>query len=596
MRHPTVATAVAAMLLHAGAASAAVTHPFGGVTMVNHGDRVLVIADLCAAGVSLRATKYGEREATPQQWATNPAVNADVAINADFFDFPGWTYVVGRARGGGQDWPAADQNKENRSYWEFGPAIAAFVEPGATAPSAGVTEIVGAHNTLIRNGKSLGPAFDGDGVITTAHRRTAIGIDAARAHVYMFASDASLDGSQVVASVVQMAAEGGAPTLEFLTNQDGGGSSQMYVRGQGQIVDSGRQVNNHLGLFARGSGASPMCPNHPPHGAFDTATCTHLTGWAQDPDVATQSIGVHLSFGGAAGAGTTLLPVVASLARADVAKAWGSPDHGFDVLTPFGIFDGKAHPIFAYAIDSKGGPSALLGDKLLTCAAAPPPSIRRHVASAAVLAAWRSSLFEDAMPLADAAINATAAGTDLPSAPVLVRGDDSAPEVWLVDGPYRRHVVDAASAAAWRFDLAKVVVTPAAQVNAMLHGPDVRARPLLTRTTTGAVYVLDDPAALPPGAMVGPDGGIVVPGGEGANGANAAGEAGGSGSGSGSADGAASGDASGGCAIGARERTTPSQAPLLLAGAIAAALAIARGRRGRERADAWRDDGRGPPR
>ena len=549
-------------------AGAAVTRPFTGVTMVNHGDRVLVVADLCADGVSIRATKYAERKATPLEWAQNPAVNADVAINADFFDFPGWTMVFGRARGGGQDWPAADQNKETRSYWQFGPAIAALVEPSTTAPAAGVTEIVGGHNTLIRNGKSLGPGFDGDSVVTTSHRRTAIGIDAAHAHVFMFASDASLDGNQVVASVVQMAAEGGAPAVDFLTNQDGGGSSQMYVRGQGQIIDSGRQVNNHLGLYARGSGPSPMCPNHVPRGAFDGATCTKLTGWVQDPDVPTKSIDVHFSFDGAAGtAGAPSFSALAGVARADLVKPLGSADHGFDVPTPFGLFDGKAHEVFAYAVDSKSGASTLVGQKALTCAANPPPSIRRHVASPAVLAAWRLSLFVDAMPLSDSVIQAFGPGTDLAAAPELVRADDKSTEVWLVDGPYRRHVVDVATAAAWRFDLGKVVTRPAAQIASLKVGPDVRPRPLLARAKDGAVYVLDDPGALPPGATIGPDGGVIVPGAGGAV-SGAGGDADG-----GASSGDAPGDGGGGCSVGALPaRSFGASLGLILALVLALAL------------------------
>ena len=557
-----------AVLLCATTANAAVTHPFPGVTMVNHVDRVLIVADLCADGVSVRATKYAERQATPQQWAQNPAVNADVAINADFFDFPGWTMVFGRARGGGQDWPAADQNKETRSYWQFGPALAALVEPSTTAPATGVTEMVGGHNTLIRNGKSLGPAFDGDSVVTTSHRRTAIGMDAAHAHLNMFASDASLDGSQVVASVVQMAGEGGAPAVDVLTNQDGGGSSQMYVRAQGQIIDSGRQVNNHLGLFARGSGPSPMCPNHAPHGAFDAASCTKLTGWVRDPDVATASISAHFSFDGAAGtAGAPAFSVLASVARPDVAKAWGSPNHGFDVPTPFGLFDGKAHEIFAYAVDSKSGGNALVGQKALTCTANAPASIRRHVASPAVLAAWKLSLFVDAMPLSGAVIDAFAPGTDLAAAPELVRADDGSPELWLVDGPLRRHVVGLDSAAAWRFDLTKVVKKPAAEVLGMVLGPDVRPRPLVARAADGAVYVLDDPSALPPGATIGPDGGVVAP---------PAGAAGGA------SGGAAGGDAgddngTGGCAVGA----LPARSSRTTASVLVVALAMLLRRRRR---------------
>ncbi len=102
--------------------------------------------------------------------ATKAGVNADVAINADVFDFPGWTYVIGRARGAGEEWPAGQQNKENRSYWEFGPAVARLVEPGSTAPGAGVTGIVAAHNVLIGNGKSLAPNFDGDGGVALRSR------------------------------------------------------------------------------------------------------------------------------------------------------------------------------------------------------------------------------------------------------------------------------------------------------------------------------------------------------------------------------------------------------------------------------------------
>jgi hypothetical protein len=574
MKRPLLGALFTAALLAASTASATVTYPFTGVTMVNHVDRVLVVADLCADGVSIRATKYAERQATPQQWAQKPGVDVDVAINADFFDFPGWTMVFGRARGGGQDWPAADQNKETRSYWQFGPAVAALVEPSTTAPAAGVTEIVGGHNTLIRNGKSLGPGFDGDSVVTTAHRRTAIGVDAAHGHVYMFASDASLDGNQVVASVVQMAAEGGAPAIDFLTNQDGGGSSQMYVRGQGQVIDSGRQVNNHLGLFARGSGPSPMCPNHVPRGAFDGATCSKLTGWVQDPDVPTKSIDVHFSFDGAAGtAGAASFSMIAGVARPDLVKPVGSADHGFDVPTPFGIFDGKAHQIFAYAVDSKSNANVPVGQKALTCVANPPPSIRRHIASPAVLAAWRLSLFVDALPLSDAVINAFGPGTDLGAVPELVRADDKSPEVWLVDGPYRRHVVDAASAAAWRFDLSKVVTTPAAQVLALAQGPDVRGRPTLARAADGAVYVLDDPSALPPGAAIGPDGGVIVPG--------AGGGAGGGSSDGG--DGAESGDApgdGGGCTIGVLPPRSLGWATGVLGAALAFLLVARRRRRG----------------
>ena len=553
-------------------ARATITQPFPGVTLVDHGDRALAIVDLCAPGVSVRATTYAERQATPEQWATNPAVNADVAINADFFDFPGWTYVVGRARGAGADWPAADQSRESRNYWQFGTGLAENVASGATPPSAAATEIVGGHNIIIQNGQSLAPSFDGDSVILTSHRRTGIGLDATRAKLFVFASDASLDGTGMAASMLQMAGEAGA-AIDVASNQDGGGSSQMFVRGRGQIITSGRQVNNHLGVLAKGSGRSPMCPNHPPRGAFDGADCNHIVGWAQDPDLPTKSIDVHLYFDKPAGTpNAPAFATLADVARPDVGAVVGSSNHGYDTPTPYGIFDGKPHDVFAYAIDTQGGNNPLLGQKSVSCAAAAPPSVRRHVASPAAFANWKLSFFVDTLPMSDASIAAIALGPVVDGSPLLVRADDGSPSVWLVDGAMRRHVVDPASAAAWRFDLSKVVVKPAAIVNAMPKGPDVRARPMLVRETTGAVFVLDEKTLVP--SAPGGDGGVVV-GGTVDGGAVDGGDRGTP------ADGA-SADSSGGCDVvllSERPWSLSRVAPVALVALIAMAVALGRRRR-----------------
>ena len=103
-----------------------------------------IIANLCAPGVSVHATKYGERRATPQTWRAGRGLQA--AVNADFFNFPAATYVLGRARGGGEDWPAAAQMRENHHYFEFGPGFSHWENPGTSAPTQGATEIIGSHN------------------------------------------------------------------------------------------------------------------------------------------------------------------------------------------------------------------------------------------------------------------------------------------------------------------------------------------------------------------------------------------------------------------------------------------------------------------
>src|SRR5262245_37659242 len=183
-----------------GVARSQVTNPAPGLTMVRNGSTVMLVADLCAPGISVRATKYTERGATPQGWATRADVGAAAAVNGDFFDFPGLAWVIGRARGDGVDWPPNAQQHlpEVRSYWQFGPHLAALQEPSTVnpAPAPAVTEILGGHNTLIRDGVSRAPDFDGDAELTRVVPRTAIGLSLDHRHLYLFATKTGMNGTQ----------------------------------------------------------------------------------------------------------------------------------------------------------------------------------------------------------------------------------------------------------------------------------------------------------------------------------------------------------------------------------------------------------------
>lgn len=242
-------------LLLPASATATVTTPFPGLQLVRDGQKAMIIADLCAPGVSVRATKYAERKATPQTWGAARGLQA--AMNADFFNFPAATYVLGRARGGGEDWPAAAQMHENHHYFEFGPGLAQWINPGTTAPDPAATEIIGTHNVVIMNGVA-----SDDGALGDLHPRSAVGLNLARTRLYMFTSKDSITGAGISSAMFAMSAEanGGTSDIDVGLNVDGGGSTQMYVQGQGQIIDSGRLVANHLGVFATGAGASPQCP------------------------------------------------------------------------------------------------------------------------------------------------------------------------------------------------------------------------------------------------------------------------------------------------------------------------------------------------
>ncbi|MBA3549983.1 MAG: phosphodiester glycosidase family protein, partial [Nannocystis sp.] len=477
------ALVIAAAISPGQARAGEVSKPFPGVTLVRRaGEAAMVVVDLCAPGVSVRATKYAERKATPAGWAQ--PLGLEVAQNADFFDYPGWTYVVGRARGGGQDWPANAQQKEGRPYWQFGAAQALGVANGATPPVAGITEIVGGHNVIISGGASTGPwapANDGE-LLNTLHERSAVGISADGRKLYLMSTVKSVSATTVVSWLKSMASEAGAPPIHFATNQDGGGSSQLFVKGLGQVVDSGRLVNNHLGIAAKGAGASPQCNNAPPKGFLDEAGCETIVGWAQDPTEPDAVISVHLTFNAPAGDPAAVSATVAAgVHREDLCMAIGSCKHGFRAPTPISLLDGAPHDVHAYGIDSETGLEKQLASSPRTLMCAPPPleGVRRHVPNPMVLAAWKFSMFADMLTVDDELLAGLPESIAIPEAPALIRADDGSPEVWLVDGlagEVRRHIPNPEVAAAWRLNLAVVTVRPALEVAALLEGPPLRPR------------------------------------------------------------------------------------------------------------------------
>src|SRR5436305_1765482 len=80
--------------------------------------------------------------------------------------------------------------------------------------------------------------------------------------------------------------------------------------------------------------------------------------------------------------------------------------------------------------------------------------------------AWAFSMLFDVAPEPDAVVAAYPVAADWSAKPSLVQADDGTPEVWLIDGATRRHVVSAASLAAWHRTAAEVVKTAAAKVQA----------------------------------------------------------------------------------------------------------------------------------
>lgn len=308
-----------------------------------------------------------------------------------------------------------------------------------------------------------------------------------------------------------------------------------------------------------------------PIGYIDGAGCDAIAGWSQDPDEPAKGIAVHVYFGGPAGTpGAPGVATTANVHREDLCAAIGSCEHGFVVLSPLSLHDGQPRDVFAYGIDTGGeGNPALVGSpKSLACAPSAQSGVRRRVDGVPVYDAWRFSSFWDLLPLGAAEADALPDGPDVPAMPELVRADDGTPDVWLVDRGVRRAVTGAA-AASWRFDLSTVVDRPAAEVQALVEGTPLRARPVLF--VRGALYLVDDPQPEAPGASSSSSAASGGSGGAGGADATAAGSGG---------NAAGAGDAAeGSCALAMGASRGGSAAGRMGLVAIGAALLAARRRR-----------------
>ncbi|MBI5480314.1 MAG: hypothetical protein HY906_15730, partial [Deltaproteobacteria bacterium] len=133
--------------------------------------------------------------------------------------------------------------------------------------------------------------------------------------------------------------------------------------------------------------------------------------------------------------------------------------------------------------------------------------MKRWVTDPTSFATWKLT-YDDVALLDPATVAAWPDGPDMPATPVVVQADDGTPAVWVIDaGPgrpsQRRHVIDPASLAAWRFAGA-VATRPAAEVYANPVGLPWRPAPFAFQASgRPQVHLLDD--APPP---AGSDGGV----------------------------------------------------------------------------------------
>jgi len=124
-----------------------------------------------------------------------------------------------------------------------------------------------------------------------------------------------------------------------------------------------------------------------PQGYLDGVTCTQTWGWTCDRDDYSRPLSVHFNVDGPSGSGAFIGSTVANQYRPDVAGACGGTTiHGFALPTSPLLEDGRAHTVYAYAIDPSGaGSNPLLAwaPRTVACAYTPPSAALRYFGFAA---------------------------------------------------------------------------------------------------------------------------------------------------------------------------------------------------------------------
>ena len=213
--------------------------------------------NLCRSGVRMRATATGERKKKTSSWGASAGVVA--AVNGGFFT-GSYAPDQGVAVGAGNEWPDS-KDSGVRGYIGFGSRkLLHSSSPEVLSPAAWIEEAVNGDATLVMGGKAVNCGGCGG---NQRHPRTAVGTTKDGKTVYLVTVDGRTQSS-IGLTIDQLAVLMAGFGVDRAMNLDGGGSTAMWVKGQGvvNVPSDGpeRVVANHLGVFAAGSGVTHNCP------------------------------------------------------------------------------------------------------------------------------------------------------------------------------------------------------------------------------------------------------------------------------------------------------------------------------------------------
>jgi len=191
-----------------------------------------VVANLRAPGVRLITTPHDDRWTTVPEFAVSQQL--EVAINGGFWG--GLQDPRGLAAGGGQAWPDVAPDPEFATFAMLRDDRASIHTPDEPPELEALREAVSGRPILVRDGE---PDVDALADFPSAELRaprTAIGVSRDGATVYLVVVDGRQRDSRGL-SLLELATllvELGAYSA---LNLDGGGSSEMYVRQAGGVVN-----------------------------------------------------------------------------------------------------------------------------------------------------------------------------------------------------------------------------------------------------------------------------------------------------------------------------------------------------------------------
>ncbi len=194
-----------------------------------------IVVDLRTPGVRLEATRHEDRWSTVSEFAnTGPGYVA--AINGGFWSNFGDPY--GLQIGGGKAWPSLADDGETSLFAITADGSARIRHrTGRTPRNRHYQAAVSGIPSLVRTGSVAGSEIDRIGTAYGRHPRTAVGVSSDGYTVFLVVVDGRRVGSRGL-NLYELAAfmrDIGAPDA---FNLDGGGSSTMFVRRAGGVVNA----------------------------------------------------------------------------------------------------------------------------------------------------------------------------------------------------------------------------------------------------------------------------------------------------------------------------------------------------------------------